>query len=167
MQTLSSALLQSANAIDGAPPWGYVAELAIAGVSPPFRITSDVVPTVFHGITYAPFPVKTEGLETSSEDVIQRVRMTVPNIDGQIIALCEQYWVAVAEPDWTVSLWAVDFTQPDQTPLTFREVFNVNGVTTDFVNAEFDLAAAGKTLSGQVPGRRYNAASNFNLIPRF
>lgn len=167
MHSMHAALLQSLNTIDGGTPWGLVAELQITGAPVPFRVTSDNVPTVFHGITYQPWPMRTQGVESTAEDVVQRVQMTVSNVDGQIVALCEQYWATAVEPDWTVYLWRVDFSNPDLVPLTFRETFTVDSITTTWIAATFDMSASGRTLSRQSPARRFNAASGFDLLPRF
>ena len=97
---------------------------------------------------------------------IATMRLTVSNADQQIVALLELYWTSVADPVWLVNVWRVDATQPNETPLIARDVYEVVSVTVDLLQAQFSLRWQGMTLSRRIPGRRYTRSGGFPNIPR-
>lgn len=93
-----------------------------------------------------------------------RLRVTIGNVDQSFVSLLENYW----GPDtpWTVTIWQIDATQPNETPFGTGENFLIAQASTDFVSAVVDCIAEGITLSGTMPKRRYTASGGFGQIPR-
>lgn len=166
MRLLSAALTTSKNQIDGGSPWTMLFALQIAGIGAPFCLAAYDQDILFHGQTYTRFPVNVDTLEEPTSLSLLHLRVTAANIDQQIQSLLENYWAPVVDPQWTVFLWQVDVTQPDETPLTMADVFTVQQVTTDFLIATFDLTAEGFALTTTLPRRRFTASGGFPNLPR-
>jgi hypothetical protein len=166
MRLLSAALTNSKNQIDGGSPWTMLFELSIIGAPTLYNLAAYDQDIVFHGQTYTRFPVNVDALEEPTSMSLLQLRVTAANVDQQIQSLLENYWAPIPDPHWTVSVWQIDVTQPDETPLSYADVFTVQQVTTDFLVATFDLTAEGLALTTTVPKRRYTTSGGFPNLPR-
>lgn len=166
MRLLSAAQVQSKNVIDGGNPWTFLYELDIAGGPTPFRLANYDQDIVFHGNVFQRFPTDVDSLEDANSNSLVHIRVTAANVDQQIQSLLENYWAPVIDPQWTVTLWNIDVTMPDETAFAAGEVFTVASVTTDLVTAVFDLIAEGYSLTTSLPKRRFTSTNGFPLIPR-
>ena len=164
-RTLSAALIASKNELASVKPWAFLFQLDITGAPTPIRFTNANQTVTYQGNAFLPFPVQLDLPENTSGE-FQRVRARVGNIDQQVSSLLENYWIGVVDPVWTVTVWRVDLTQPDETPATQGETFSVLGATTDLVLAQFELQAGGITVSETVPRRRYTTSGGFPFLPR-
>lgn len=139
-------------------------ELSIAGAPSVFRLASYDEDILFHGVPFLRFPIDVDSLEEATSASLIHLRITAQNVDQQLIALLENYWLQ--DPDWTVTIWQIDARQPDETPLGSGERFSVQQVVTDMVVSVFDVIAEGYTLTSTLPGRRYTSTGGFPLLPR-
>lgn len=165
-RTLSSLLIASKNSLESTSPWLFLYELSINDAAATFRIVNYDQSVTFQGLTFDPFPVQLDSLTESDAGNISTMRVTASNVNQEIIALCENYWTSVLEPEWIVSVWRVDATQPNETPLASKDVYEVVSVATDLINATFDLRWQGMTMTRRIPGRRYTRSGGFANIPR-
>lgn len=168
MRTLTSPLIASKNALESERPWAYLAQIDILSTpSPgvPLRVCNTADPVIFGGNTFQPFPFKVGTLEENAVGEIRRMSVTAANVDQSIQNLLELYWGPSTDPNWQVSVWIVDVTQPDQTPSSAADVYTVASVATDLVNATFDLRWEGVTLTRIYPIRRYTTSGGFPNLP--
>lgn len=163
---MSTALRVEKNKLESSHPWIYLFSVSIAGAGGRYSLAAYDQDIVFHGSTYARYPLDVEVVETPTHAALVQLRVTVGNVDQVMQALLETYWATTASPDWVVELWEVDALTPDETPFSASEVFTVQQVVTDLQVATFDLVAEGLTLSASVPKRRYTSSSGYNFIPR-
>ena len=163
---LSTALLVEKNRIESDHVWSLLFQVEIAGAGAPFRLAAYDQDVYFHGMTFAAYALTVDALEEPTHSALVTLRVSVSNVDQQLIALLENYWVTTGSPDWRVTIWTVDCTQADETPLEAGERFSVQTVTTDFLSATFDLVSEGVTLSATVPKRRYTSSSGYPNLPR-
>lgn len=159
-------MLIEKNRLTSDHPLAHLFQVDIEGATGPFRLTAYDQDVLFHGLTYFRAPLSVDTLEEPTHAALVNLRVTVENIDQQVIALLENYWVFNADPKWTVTIWTVDAMMPDETPYFAGEVFTVQQVTTDFMVGVFDLIAEGLTLSALLPKRRYTASNQYYYIPR-
>jgi hypothetical protein len=166
MRLLSAALTNSKNQIDGGSPWTMLFQLQIVSAPVLYNLAAYDQDITFHGQTFVRFPVNVDALEEPTSMSLLQLRVTAANVDQQIQSLLENYWAPIPDPHWTVSVWQIDVTQPDETPLGNADVFTVQQVTTDFLIATFDLTAEGLALTTTVPKRRYTTNGGFPNLPR-
>ena len=142
-----------------------LAQVEIPTVGTPYRLANSMEDVVFHGLTFLRSSFAIDTLEDASTMSLVRVRATFENVSRAFQSLCETYWAW--DQLWTARIWyPVDLSQPDEMPFGAAEVFSVVQVRTDLVGATVDLMAAGITLTGTLPKRRYSATSGFGGIPR-
>lgn len=163
---LSTNLLVEKNRLSSDHVWSYLFQLDIQGAPVPYRLAAYDQDVLFHGLLYTRAALDIDQLEEPSHGALITLQVTVGNVDQEMIALFENYWVTVADPQWRVTIWTVDMAQVDETPLTSGEVFSVQQATTDYVTASVDLVAEGVTLASTIPKRRYCASSGFPFLPR-
>jgi hypothetical protein len=163
---LSAAMIASKNAIDGAPAWTVLFEIAILGAPVPYRLANYSEDIVFHGLLFQRFPCDLDSLEDANSTALVNLRVTAQNVDQQLQSLLETYWVPVQDPQWNITLWQIDPTIPNETAFGQGELFTVESVRTDFFTAQFALVAEGLTLTTIVPKRRYTKLSGFQNMPR-
>lgn len=161
----SAALLAEKNRLVSDHPFALLFELDIAGAPAPFRLAAYDQDIFFHGEPYFRFPCDVDALEDPTHAALVNLRVTTSNVDQQMISLLEQYWATTASPQWSVAIYQIDCMQPDQTPFGSADIFSVQQVSTDLLNATFDLVAEGVTLTAVVPKRRYTVSSGFRHIP--
>jgi hypothetical protein len=163
---LSAAMVQSKNVIDGGHPFVWLFQLDIVGAPLPLRFANYDQDILYHGLLFSRFSVDVDSIEDANNMALVHLRVTAVNVDQQIQSLLENYWSPMADPQWTVTIWQVDVTQPDEVPFASGDVFTVLSCTTDLLVASFDLIAEGLTLTTSLPKRRYVTSSGFPLIPR-
>lgn len=161
----SANLTQEKNRLESDHPWTFLFELDIQGGPGPFRLAAYDQDIVFHGQTYFRLPCDIDALEDATNAALVHLRVTTTNVDQQIISLLENYWATTGHPQWDVAIFQIDATQPDQTPFGTGELFAVQQVSTDLLQASFDLVAEGLTLTSVVPKRRYTVSSGFLHLP--
>lgn len=166
MRIMSTSMLIEKNKLQSDHPFAHLFEVSIQGAPGPYRLTAYDQDVVFHGETYYRSPLTVDTLEDPTHASLVNLRVTVENVDQQVIALLENYWVFVGDPLWTVSIWTIDAFQPDETDYFAGEVFSVQQVTTDLVVGVFDLVAEGLTLGLLLPKRRFSSAQGFPFLPR-
>lgn len=164
-KSLSAALIASKNALESTSPWTFLYQITITGAGT-FRVVNYDSDITFQGLTFTRFPVRLDSIAEGHAGNIATIRVTAGNVDQQIQSLLENYWASVADPEWTVDIWRIDATQPDETPLAASDTYEVVAVTTDFLAATFELRWAGMTMSRRIPGRRYVRTAGFPNIPR-
>ena len=163
---LSPALTQSKNLIDGGSPWVWLFQLDIPGAPGAFRLANYDQDILFHGQAFLRFPLEVEAVEEPTSLALVHLRVRAANVDQQIQSLLENYWAPLAYPQWQVTIYQIDATMPDETPLFGGDLFDVQSVQTDLLTATFDLVAAGVTLGAVVPKRRYTVSNGYYYIPR-
>lgn len=164
-RTFSAALVASKNSLETTQPWAFLVQLDIAGAGP-FRVAGYSQDITFQGNVFTAFPIKVNSLEENSSGQIRRMQVSTANVDQQIVALLELFWASVTDPVWTVSIWMVDATQPNETPATMKDVYTVVSATTDLFLVTFDLQWEGVTLTRRIPSRRYTRSGGFDNIPQ-
>ena len=163
---MSVAMLREKNKLESNIPWVYLFQLDIGGAPTPYRLAAYNEDIVYNGFTWNRYPLEVDVLESPTHAALAQIRVTVGNVDQQLQALLETYWVTVASPSWGVQIFEIIATDPTQTPVGTAERFSVQQATTDLLSATFDLTAEGLTLSSTVPKRRYTASSGYPFIPR-
>ena len=166
MRILNPILVREVNQLDSTHAFTMALELNILGGPVPYRVVNYDQPITFHGLTFQPFGFAVDSLEEATSASLVQIRLTMDNVPRELQALLELYWAPVASPDWRVTIWQMDATQPDLTPLSSGEVFAVMSVPTDLVSAVPDLMAEGITLAQTVPGRRFTTSGGYPFIPR-
>ena len=139
-------------------------QLDISGAPVPYRLVNYDQDVLFHGFLFQRASFDVDALEDATSIALVRLRITFGNVDQAFISLLENYW----GPDtpWRVMIWQIDTQQPDETPFTTGEIFQIAQVSTDFVSAMVEVVAEGLTLSSTMPKRRYTASGGFPFIPR-
>lgn len=166
MRILHPILVREVNQLDSTHAWTMAFRLDIVGGPVPYCIVNYDQPITFHGTPFLPFGVAVDSLEEATSASLVQIRMTIDNVPRELQALLELYWAPVASPEWSVTIWQLDATQPDLTPFSSGEVFSVMSVPTDLISAVPDLMAEGITLAQIVPGRRYTTSSGYPNIAR-
>jgi len=165
-RTLSTTLLVEKNKLQSTHPWVYLFEVSIVGAPGPYRLAAYDQDVVFHGLNFLRAPLTLDALEEPTNASLVNLRVTVQNVDQEVISLLENYWASSGDPAWTCTIWTIDATQPNETPFFAGEVFTVQQCATDYVNASFDLVAEGLTLSMLLPKRRYTASNGYTKLVR-
>ena len=163
---MSVEMLREKNKLESAIPWIWLLQIDIGGAPTPYRIAAYNEDIVYNGFTWLRYGIEIDVVESPTHAALAQVRATVQNVDQQLQALLETYWVTVASPDWGVQLWEIIATNPSATPVGSAERFSVQQTTTDLLSAVFDLTAEGLTLSSTVPKRRYTSSQGYPFIPR-
>jgi hypothetical protein len=161
---LSAQLTREKNQVASDHVITMLAQVDIPGAPVAYRLVNYDQDIVFHGIAFQRFSFDVDALEDATSQSLVRLRITVGNVDQAFISLLERYWGPDAP--WSVTLWQIDTRQPDETPFTAGEVFEVAQVSTDFLGAVVEVNAEGLTLTGTVPKRRYTSSGGFQYIPR-
>lgn len=163
---LSPILIDAKNQVESADPFCWLFQLDDPGNFPvPVRFGSDVDAITFQGSTYDPFPISFDGISETSLAERQNTRVVIANVDQQIISLLEIRWRGVALPAWTLTVWRVLVSAPDETPFASGMLFEVLGVQIDFVIASFELQSARLPSRALETGRRWTR-SQFPFIPQ-
>lgn len=165
---LSAASTLEKNRLASDHPYIMLLTLAIQGGGGPgdlhYAAYDQDIP--FWGRTYLRAPLEIDLLEDATGVSLVHLQVHISNVNQEFIALCENYWATVADPQWQVSIWQVDAMAPEDTPFAMNDVFSVASVATDFLSATVDLVAEGVTLATLVPKRRFTATSGFANIAR-
>src|SRR4029450_9324147 len=155
-RTLSTTLLIEKNKLSSTHPWVYLFEVVITGAPGPYRLAAYDQDVLFHGLNFLRAPLTLDALEEPTNASLVNLRVTVQNVDQEVISLLENYWASSGDPAWTCTIWrmegawsgctawtspiwTIDATQPNETPFFAGEVFTVQQCATDYVNASFDL----------------------------
>jgi hypothetical protein len=162
---LSAAMTFEKNRIESTAVLSMLLEVQVPGAGVPYRVANYDQDVVFHGLLYFRKPFDVDALEDVSSIALTRLRLTIGNVDQEFQSILENYW----GPDspFTLTVWyPVNMVSPNDTPYGTGEVFVVAQVATDLVSAVVDLQAAGLTLTGTIPKRRFTRSSGFPNIPR-
>lgn len=166
MRILNPILRREINQLASDHVWTMALELTIAGAPVPFRVVNYDQDIVMNGLSFLRFPFAVDSLEEATSASLVNIRVTPQNVTQDMSSLLENYWASVADPDWSVIIWAIDATNPNLTAFGSGELFTVSSVATDLVSAVFDMIAEGLTLSATVPKRRFTTSGGFAFIPR-
>ena len=165
-RVLSPVLVDEKNQIESADPFCWLFQLDDPGNFPvPVRFGSDVDIITFHGNVHDPFPLTFDNLSETSLAERQNARVIIADVDRQIISLLETRWRGVVLPAWTLTVWRVLVSAPNETPFASGIFFEVLGVQVDFFIASFELQNARLPTRALETGRRWTR-SQFPLIPR-
>jgi hypothetical protein len=164
--TFSTAMLVEKNRLQSDHAFTWLLQVDITGAPGPLRYAMYDQPVVFHGQTFTPAGIQVDSQEDATHAALVNLRVTFQNVDQQIIALLETYWVTVASPVWTVRQWQIDPLMPDEMPFGNANVYSVQTTATDMVNAVAELVLEGITLSSVIPKHRYIATNGFAFLPR-
>ena len=159
-------MLVEKNKVQSTHAWTWLWEVSISGAGAPLRYAMYDQPITFHGLTFQPAGVHVESQEDATHASLVTVRVTFQNVNQEVIALLENYWVTVAQPIWIVRQWQLDPTMPDEMPYGNANVYSVQTVATDMLNAVAELVLEGITLSTVIPKHRYVATNGYNFLPR-
>lgn len=165
-RVLSAALSEAKNALSSTDPFVWLFEINSPDFPAPIRFVNDVQALVYQGLTYDPFPCDITSVSENSMGERQTLQGTVANVDQQVISLLNLYWDAVTDPVWTVSIWQVLRSNPDEVPVTDAEIFEVLSAETDLLMVTFELLAVGIPSRQRSTGRRYTASGGYSFIPR-
>jgi hypothetical protein len=165
-RTLSAALTLAKNQVVSTDPFVWVFQVDSPDFPAPLRFVADVQGLTYQGNTYDPFPVDITAIQENALGERQTLQGICANVDQQVIALLNLYWDAVVDPDWTLSIWQVLRSAPDETPVTDAELFEVLSAETDLLQVSFELSALGIPSRQRSTGRRYTTSSGFRFLPR-
>lgn len=165
-RTLSLTLTNAKNQVVSTDPWIWLFEVDSPDFPVPMRFASDLQPLTFQGQTYFPFPVDISSVSENALGERQTLQGLVANVDQQVISLLNLYWDAVVDPDWTVRLWQVLRSAPDEVPHGTADMFEVLEATTDLLQVTFELLALGIPSRQRSTGRRYTVTGGFKNLPR-
>jgi hypothetical protein len=165
-RTLSLALTQAKNALVSTDPFVWLFAVDSPDFPAPLRFVSDVQALTFQGASYTPFPVDFSSVGENTVGERQTMQGIVANVDQQVIAALNAYWDAVVDPVWTVSLWQVLRSAPDEVPASDAAVYEVLSAETDLLQVTFELLMAGIPSRQQSTGRRYTISGGFPSLPR-
>lgn len=120
----------------------------------------------FNSIQFNPYPFKLGTIEHNSASEIRRLTLSTANIDQAVTALLEEYWTSVIDPVWVITIWVVNTSNPELTPVNSNDKFVVMSARTDFFNVTFECQYEALSLKKIVPSRRYTRSSGFGNLPR-
>lgn len=163
---LSTVLTREKNQVASLDPFCWLLELNSPDFPTPIRLVNDVQALVYQGLTYQPFPFEISAVQENSMAERQQLQIVAANVNREITSLLNSYWDSVADPVWTVKLWQVLRSAPDEVPAGTAEVFEVLSVDTDLVTATFELHALGIPSRQRSTGRRYGTSSGYPYLPR-
>ena len=172
MRNFSPTLLIEKNKLNSTNPFTHLFEVRIrTATGPPevftyFRLVNLDQPITYNSEVFTPFPIKLESTSDNLYGESRRLSISIANVDQQIIALLENYWAAVLIPFWEVSIWMVDATQPAETPIAVKDVYEVISVSTNLLTSTFELIYKDTALNRLVPSRNYTRSGGFEHIPR-
>jgi hypothetical protein len=166
MRILNAALTSEFNRLESDHVITMLAQVDILGAPVPYRLANYDQDIVFHGLPFLRASFDVDSVEETTTASLVHVRVTIGNVDQGMQSLLENYWAAVADPQWLVTMWTIDVTNPDLTPFSAGEVYSIVNIPTDLVTAQPDMIVEGLTLSRIVPRRRYTKSSGFAHIAR-
>ena len=165
-RVLSAALTTAKNQLVSADPFVWLFEINSSDFPVPIRFANDVEAVTFGGNEFSPFPIDLSAVGENNAGERQQLRGVVANVDQQVVSLLNTYWDAVSEPDWTVSIWQVLRSDPDEVASGEAEVFEVLSAETDLLQVTFELEAGGIPSRQRSTGRRFTATGGFANLPR-
>lgn len=154
------ALLAEFHKLASEHPVGFLAEL-IPGTGPIERVTNQLDNITFHGnvFTSRPFLVQTFGEGTAASPVA--LQAIVGNANLFMSSLQANFWDGVVHPQWYATLWLVDFTVPNNTPLGQSARFRVTQVRTDQMVGTLTLTDDTISNTRNARMRRYIPSDGF------
>lgn len=161
MRTLSAILTSETHQLHGDHPLVFLAQLQ-PGTGPLQSITNTIEPIVFHGTTFdsRPFALRAVG-EGSMDDPV-RIEAVVGNASRYVNSLKEQFWRGVIYPEWIVTIWHIDQTQPDEVPFAANSgKLRVQQIRMDDVGALLEMAPESATTTRNVRMRRITVSGGF------
>ena len=166
MRILDPAMVNELNRLESDHVMTMAAQLDIVGAPGTYRFVNYDQDITFHGLLYTKASFAVDSLEEATSASLVHIQVTIGNINRELQSLLENYWAAVPDPEWNVTIWTIDASIPDRTPFGAGEVFTVLNVPTDLVTAVPDLMVEGLTLGRVVPRRRYTTSSGYLNIPK-
>jgi Domain of unknown function (DUF1833) len=163
---LSALLTSQKNQVVSTDPFVWLLEVDSPDFPTQIRLVNDVQPLTYQGLVYLPFPFDLSAVQENSLAEKQSLTITVANVDRSVTSLLNTYWDAVVDPNWTLRLWQVLRSAPDELPASTAEVFEILSVETDLLMASFEMQALGIPSRQRSTGRRYTTSSGFSYIPR-
>lgn len=162
---LDGTLVTELTRLDSDHPMVYLFEVNIVGAPGVLYYTTHHAAIVFSALTFTPMGAQVEQLEDATSSTLVTLRVTIQNITQEFSSLCENYWIAVDDPRWYVTVWQIDALQPALTAYGDGDLMIVSGIDTDLISAVVALAVDGLSLSMTIPKRRYTRASGYPSIP--
>ena len=164
----AQALISEANQLNSDHPLNWVVELE-PGTGPLERLTNEREDITFHGNVYTsrPFLLEQYGEGTAANPV--ELRATYGDANGFISTLKENYWRGVIHPKWYITLWLVDMTDPDLTPLSAGARFRARMPVINVDQGIGSLTLYDDTVSTtkNAPQRRYTPRDGFPTMRTF
>lgn len=164
---MSTALIVEKNKLQSDRPFSHLFQVEIPGAPGIYRLAAYDEDVLFHGQWFFRSPLVVDTLEEPTHAALVTLRVTVQNVNQEVISVLENYWPVSADPQWTVTIWTICVPIADETNFFDGEVFSVQQATTDLRTAVFEVVAEGLTLGMLVPKRKYTASNGFrNLVRR-
>ena len=166
MRIMSTNMLIEKNQLQSDRPFCHLFQVDIPSATGPYRLAAYDQDVLFHGQTYFRTALQVDTLEEPTHAALINLRVTLQNVDQEVIALMENYWPYMPDPQWTVTIWTVCVPLAYETDFLSGEVFAVQQATTDYLTAVFELVSEGLTLGMLVPKRKYTTSNGFPFLPR-
>jgi hypothetical protein len=163
---LSTNQIVEKNRLESTVAWTWLFRVDIAGAAGAMRYAMYDQPITFHGEVYDPAGIEVDSQEDATHAALVQMRVNFQNVNQEIIALFENYWIYTEAPRWTVRHWQIAVNIPDEMPFGAANVYSVQQTATDLINASAELILEGFTLMTVLPKHRYVATNNFLYIPR-
>ena len=161
MRTLTPALIAEMHQLSSERPVSFLAEL-IPGTGPVLRVTNQLDNVTFHSLVFEsrPFILQAFGEGTVSSPIT--LQATFGNANQLVSSLTENYWHNVIRPQWTVTLWFIDLTNPDDTPFAANwGVYEIMSVDDDDVAGVMALRDNSISATRNLRQRRYTPTDGF------
>lgn len=160
-RTLSTALATEKNQLESSHPFAWLAELDYgSGIE---RVTNEPQGITFQTLLFAgDVPLQVQRFQEASLGETPRLEILVGNAAQNVVALAELHWVGLLDPVWTVTLWYVDASDPDTTPLSANVgVYAVQEITVDALHAKFALYEPSISTTRMLPRERVTPNGGF------
>ena len=150
----TAALLAELYQLSSSHPVGFLAQLE-PGTGPIERVTNEREDITFHGNVFRSVPFFLQAYGEGTVDSPVELQAVFGNANLYMNSLKEQYWRGFVHPEWYVTLWYVDYTQPDVTPAGFNARFRVSQIILDDVAGTVRLKDDTVSTTRSVAMERY------------
>lgn len=160
-RTLTAAMLTEKNQLASDHPFVFLVELDYgAGVE---RITNNPESITFQSLLFTgDVPFDLARFDEPGLGAGVGLQARISNANQNIVALAEQHWVGLTDPVWTVTIWLIDASAPDTTPLNANVgVYEVAGFVLDEISAQFELHEPTISTERMLPARTVTVNSGF------
>lgn len=164
--SLSATQVQNLMQLESGDPWRHLIELdTITG--PTIRLVNNVEDVTFNSNLFQKSSFRVPTLSEHAASRIQELTATLGNVTQEVSALSENEWPGQGAAFWTVKIWRILLSVPNDTPLTAAEVYNVIALNFEgWETVQFGLRAAGFSGTRQVPSLSVTRGSGFQVVIR-